>query len=570
MSAPTPPNDQQTTHRKPVVSFVGIEKGFFGVQVLKGVSFSVESGRIVGLVGENGAGKSTLMNLLGGNLRPDAGELRVEGRPFAPRDPMDARAVGIAFVHQELNLFPNLSLAENLFLSDFPLLGTSRARSASSGVGGPPDHEVASQRSSKQGWRARLCLPWIDRRTLDARASELLRQVGLESPPQTLVERLSTGERQLVEIAKALGADARVIILDEPTTSLSSRECDRLFALMNQLRSRGLALIYISHALGDVLRLCDDLVVLRDGEMVGGGPAADFNHERLVALMVGRQLSQLYPERLRVTGPRPDGEGGDPAGRDLIRLPAASRKPALEVRSVSRPGVVHDVSFTLAEGEVLGLAGLMGAGRSELARILFGLDPHSSGEIRLQGERLEGHPRRRIRRGVAFLTEDRRQEGLCLEASVADNLALVTLTQHGRTPLRWLDMAGLRAAIRRMREAVRLSPTVRDTQPVRTLSGGNQQKVVLGKWLLAEPRVLILDEPTRGIDVGAKFEIYQLIHQRADRGAGVLVISSEIEELIGICDRILVMCQGGVSGEFQRHEFDRERILRAALHASKR
>lgn len=466
------------------------------------------------------------MNLLGGNLQPDAGELRVNGQPYSPRNPNDARAAGIAFVHQELNLFPNLSIAENLFLTDFPLVG-----------GGTP---------------------WIDRRALRSRAAELLRQVGLDHSPDTLVERLPTGERQLVEIAKAIGANARIIILDEPTTSLSARECERLFTLLNQLREQGIAMIYISHALGDVLRLCDDLVVLRDGEVVGGGAATEFTHDRLVSLMVGRQLNQLYPER------RP------PARRELRDMRnAPSRRPALQVCSLSQPGVVRDISFSLAAGEVLGISGLMGAGRSELARILFGLDPYSSGEILLDDKPLDGPPRDRIRRGLAFLTEDRRQEGLCMEAAIADNLALVTLAQHARTPARWLDFAGIRSAVTQMRDAVRLSPAARDAQPVRTLSGGNQQKVVLGKWLLAEPKVLILDEPTRGIDVGAKFEIYQLIHQLADRGAGVLVISSEIEELIGICDRILVMRQGEITGEFPREEFDREKILAAALHGSK-
>jgi ABC-type sugar transport system ATPase subunit/ribose/xylose/arabinose/galactoside ABC-type transport system permease subunit len=525
----------------PAVCFTGIEKSFFGVKVLKGVSFTVRAGSIAGLVGENGAGKSTLMNLLGGNLRPDAGELRIDGRTFAPEDPNDARAAGIAFVHQELNLFPNLSIAENLFLTDLP--------------------RVAGVRGNG--------LPWIDRRALRARAAGLLDQVGLTHPPDTLVERLSAGERQLVEIAKALGANARVLILDEPTTSLSTRECERLFTLMRQLRARGLALIYISHALGDVLRLCDEIVVLRDGEVVGGGTEKEFTHDRLVSLMVGRQLNQLYPERWPGG---PSGDSGKLPGTEFhggVSESAGSSPCLLQVRSLSQPGVVRDIAFSLARGEVLGISGLLGAGRSELARILFGLDPHSSGEILLEGKPLAGTPRQRIRRGLAFLTEDRRQEGLCMEAAIADNLALVTLARHARTPARWLDFAGLRSAVGRMREAVRLSPTARDAQPVRTLSGGNQQKVVLGKWLLAGPRVLILDEPTRGIDVGAKFEIYQLIHQLADRGAGVLVISSEIEELIGICDRILVMRQGEVTGEFARKQFDRERILAAALHSSK-
>ncbi|MFN0068093.1 MAG: ATP-binding cassette domain-containing protein [Limisphaerales bacterium] len=526
-------------HTEPVVRFAGLEKAFFGVKVIKGVSFAVREGSITGLVGENGAGKSTLMNLLGGNLRPDAGELRIRGQPYAPDDPNDARAAGIAFVHQELNLFPNLSIAENLFLTDLPRVAVA----------------------------GRIGLSWIDRRALRTGAAALLGQVGLEHPPDTLVGQLSAGERQLVEIARALGANARVIILDEPTTSLSTRECDRLFTLMRQLRDRGLALIYISHALGDVLRLCDEIVVLRDGEVVGGGAAQEFSHDRLVSLMVGRQLNQLYPERIR-------GSGGEPThsvamAKDPHGLRSAATEPALEVHSLSRPGVVRDIAFSLSRGEVLGLSGLMGAGRSELARMLFGLDPHSTGEILLEGNPLEGTPRRRIRRGLAFLTEDRRQEGLCMEASIADNLALVTLARHARTPARWLDSAGIHSAVGRMREAVRLSPAARDSQPVRTLSGGNQQKVVLGKWLLAEPRVLILDEPTRGIDVGAKFEIYQLIHQLADRGAGVLVISSEIEELMGICDRILVMRQGEIAGEFARGHFDREKLLAAALHSSR-
>ncbi len=529
MTTPSASNEQRAINDEPIVSFAAIERSFFGVKVLKGVSFEVGAGRVVGLVGENGAGKSTLMNLLGGVLQPDAGQLRANGRPYAPKNPNDARAVGIAFVHQELNLFPNLSIAENLFLTDFPLIG-----------GGAP---------------------WIDRSALLARATALLHQVGLVHGPETLVERLPPGERQLVEIAKALGADARVIILDEPTTSLSSRECERLFALMRQLRERGIAMIYISHALGDVLRICDDLVVLRDGERVGGGEAKEFTHDRLVSLMVGRQLNQLYPERRASRQ-----VGSDQAAK---QAPEKSAAPRLAVRSLSQPGIVRDISFDLAAGEVLGISGLLGAGRSELARILFGLDPCVSGEVRLEGRRLDGGPRRRIERGLAFLTEDRRQEGLCMEASIADNIALVTLSAHGRTPARWLDFTGIKSAVSRMREAVRLSPKATDAQAVRTLSGGNQQKVVLGKWLLAEPKVLILDEPTRGIDVGAKFEIYQLIHQLADRGAGVLVISSEIEELIGICDRILVMRQGEITGEFRCDEFDREKILGAALHSSR-
>ena len=552
-------NQQRTTSNEAAVTFDHIEKSFFGVKVVKGVSFTVGTGRMVGLVGENGAGKSTLMNLLGGNLKPDAGELRVNGQSYAPRNPKEARAAGIAFVHQELNLFPNLSIAENLFLTAFPLVGHGTPNSG-------PATSIHTKEARRIGVR-RFGFPWIDRPALHARASELLEQVGLDHAPDMLIERLSSGERQLVEIAKALGVDARVIILDEPTTSLSARESERLFALMSQLRERGIAILYISHALKDVLRLCDDLVVLRDGEMVGSGPAKDFTHDRLVSLMVGRQLSQLYPIRLG-SSRREEAHFSSTLGSQSL-LTSAAPKALLEVQGLTQPGIVHDISFTLAPGEVLGISGLMGAGRSELARIIFGLDPHLSGEVRLNGQRLTGAPHERIQRGLAFLTEDRRHEGLCMEAAIADNMALVTLGRHSRTPARWLDFGGIKSAVGRMREAVRLSPKALDTQAARTLSGGNQQKVVLGKWLLAEPKVLILDEPTRGIDVGAKFEIYQLIHQLADRGTGVLVTSSEIEELIGICDRILVMRHGEITGEFRRENFDREKILTAALHALK-
>jgi ribose transport system ATP-binding protein len=508
----------------PLLQFTGIEKGFFGVKVLKDVTFSVGVGRVVGLVGENGAGKSTLMNLLGGNLQPDAGAMVFKGSAHTPRNPRDAKAAGIGFVHQELNLFPNLSIAENLFLSGFPTGG-----------------------------------PFIRRGELRERATVLLKRVGLDLPPETLVERLSAGERQLVEVVHALSFDARLLILDEPTTSLSTRECERLFALIRQLRDEGRSLIYISHTLGDVLRLCDDVVILRDGEVVGQGPVSEFDQGRLVSLMVGRELKQLFPTRSsrREEAPTETGMRNPECGID--------QSPLLEVRNLSQPGVVRDISFTIHRGEVLGLSGLMGAGRTELARILFGLDPCERGSITVAGRPLDGSPRRRIRRGMAMLTESRREDGLCLDASVADNLALVTLARHTRTPLRLLSFDGLRSALTKIREAVRLQPKLTNEQPVKTLSGGNQQKVVLAKWLLAEPQVLILDEPTRGIDVGAKFEIYQLIHELADRGAGVLVISSEIEELIGLCDRILVMSQGRITDDLPRAEFNRERILNAAL-----
>ncbi len=497
----------------PILEFEHVAKSFFGVPVLKDVSLRVGQGRTLGLVGENGAGKSTLMNILGGNLAPDAGQLRLHGEPFAPRHAQDASRHGVAFIHQELNLFPNLSIAENLFLTGFP----------------------------RHGWG-----PLIRQRSMRELAVELLVQVGLGLlSPDTLVEKLSAGERQLVEIAKALSHDARLIIFDEPTTSLTSRETERLFALIGRLQARGCSLIYISHQLSDVLRLCDDIAVLRDGAVAGQGTRAGFTEDNLVSLMVGRSLTQMFPTRTVPVC-------------DVV---------ALEVRGLTQPGMVKDVSFRLRGGEVLGLAGLMGAGRSELARILFGLDPCAEGEIRVNGERLRPSPRRCIRRGMAFLTENRRAEGLCLEASIADNIALVTLPDHARGPLGLLDAAGLRGAVDRIRTAVRLTPAASNDQPVRMLSGGNQQKAVLARWLLSRPAVFILDEPTRGIDVGARHEIYGLINDLVAGGAGVLVISSELEELCGLCDRILVLARGEIVDELSRAEFNHERILRAALQS---
>lgn len=370
----------------------------------------------------------------------------------------------------------------------------------------------------------------------------MLHAVNLDVPPGALVERLSPGERQLVEIARALGQNAKLIIFDEPTTSLTSRETDRLFALIERLRAQGIAMIYISHVLADVFRLCNEMIVLRDGEIVAAGPNDDFTTERLITLMVGRSLDQLYPER-----------EAEP-----------SRETVMRVAKLSQPGVIESVGFDLRRGEILGVAGLMGAGRTELARILFGLDPCAGGSIILNGEEISAlSTRERIARGLAFLTEDRREEGLLMDASIGDNLALTALPQFTSGAL--IDQPRLTAAVNQMAASVQIRGGKHSSQPVKTLSGGNQQKVVLGKWLMRDPSVLILDEPTRGVDVGARSEIYRIARHLAANGAGILFISSEIEELTGVCDRILVMQRGIVTAGFDRSEFDRERILAAAL-----
>lgn len=390
-----------------------VEKSFFGVRVLRGVSFGLDAGRVLGLVGENGAGKSTLMNILGGLLEPDAGEVRLAGRPFKPRNAAEAQKQGVAFIHQELNLFPNLSVAENIFVTAFPRRGRA---------------------------------PVLDRRTMSAKTRALLDALDLHVAPETLVEELSPGERQLVEIAKALSFSAKLIIFDEPTTSLTTRETARLFATIERLRAQDkIAMIYISHRLEDVRRLADELVVLRDGEVVAAGPAGDFTDEWMISLMVGRSLGSLFPAR--------------------TTQPAS--EPLLEVKNLTEPGLVSDIILTLHRGEVLGLAGLMGAGRSELARLIYGLDAYQQGEIKIRGRRApRPTPRRSLRRGLAFLTEDRRAEGLMMEASVVENVALVALRSFARAGV--VRRGGLRRAVGGIIEALKIKSSAPATQPVKS------------------------------------------------------------------------------------------------------
>lgn len=490
-----------------------VTKSFFGVPVLRNVSLTLKAGRVLGIVGENGAGKSTLMNILGGVLRADSGSIRLGGRNHAPQNPAEAFRDGIAFIHQELNLFTNLSVAENMFIAAFP--------------------------------KTRIVgLPLIRRRAIREKTQALLASVDLHVSAKALVEDLSPGERQMVEIAKALGADARIIIFDEPTTSLSSRETQRLFNILQRLRGQGISMIYISHNLGDVLRLCDDILILRDGRVVGEGPKEEFTLERMISLMVGRSMDQLYPSR----SARPSGE------------------IVLEVKGLSQPGIVENIAFQLHKGEILGISGLMGSGRTELARILFGLDGFERGEILLNGEPLKRcSPRERIHRGMAFLTEDRRAEGILMNASVEDNIALVSLPSFARSLPGLVNRPEMLGAVGRAAKAVRLQCSSLSRQTAKTLSGGNQQKVVLAKWLLEKPSVFVLDEPTRGIDVGAKFEVYRIMDELAAEGAGILFISSEIEELMGMCDRILVMAYGEIRRCMARTQFDKKKIFRDAL-----
>ena len=498
----------------PLIEIDGLTKSFFGVRVLHGVGLTLHPGEVLGLVGENGSGKSTTMNILGGVHQPDAGTMRLDGESYAPANPKAAIRAGIAFIHQELNLFPNLTIEENLFVDAFPR-------------------------------RGRL-LPFIDRAAIRTRTTELLREVDLELKPSTPVSRLSQGERQLVEIAKALSRKARIIIFDEPTTSLTRPEVTRLFAIIARLKARGIGIIYISHALEDVMAVCDSITILRDGVLAGAGPRAEMTVPRVVSMMVGRSIDTIYPARTVRPG----------------------REPVLRIDRLSQPGVAHEISLAIHAGEILGLAGLMGSGRSELARMIFGLDRFATGTIRIGETTLDRPtPGAAMDAGIAFLTEDRRGEGLLMDFSIAENVVLASL-QGFAGALGVLDNGRIEREAAATGRAVHLSTTrVSDTK-VKHLSGGNQQKVVIGKWLRREPRLFILDEPTRGIDVGAKQEVYRIINGLTERGSAVLLISSEIEELIGLSDRILTIHRGELTGEFARESFDREAIMTAATGAA--
>ena len=482
------------TGSTPILEMKDISKTFPGVKALTNVSLTVHPGEIHALMGENGAGKSTLMKILSGAYQADpGGEIRINGRHVTIDGPLTARQHGISIIYQELSLAPNLTVAENMLLG----------------------------REHKSG-------PMVDRRSMEKACQDVLQRLGVHFKATTKVSELSMAERQLVEIARALIANSRILVMDEPTTSLSSRETEALFALVRQLRADGLAIIYISHRMAEIYELADRVSVLRDGSYVGTLVGDEISAERLVQMMVGRDLSSFYKKE-----------------HDAHQ----SRGPVLfEVRHVGDDARVRDCSFQLHEGEVLGIAGLVGAGRTELARLIYGADLRTSGEIFLQGKPLSiNAPGDAINSGVVYLTEDRKHLGLFLDLSVRENVNVNVLARDARMG----GVLNLKAAKDRAAAAIR-SLAIRvagDVVPVGSLSGGNQQKVLLSRLLETKPKVLILDEPTRGVDIGAKSEIYRLIDTLARNGVGVIVISSELPEVVGICDRVLVMREGRIEGE---------------------
>lgn len=491
--------------RPPLLEVEHLDLTFPGVKALDDVGWEIRSGEVHALVGENGAGKSSLVKTICGIHRPDGGAMLLDGAPYAPAAPRDAIDAGIRVVHQELQYMPSVSVAENLTVEK------------------PP---------------SRFGL--VDRRAMHARARDLLRQVGLAIPTTVRAEQLGIAQLQLLEIAKALAARSRMIILDEPTATLTPKEVESLFTIVRRLCAEGVAVLYISHHLEEIAEIGDRVTVMRNGTVAATTAVRDTTVPQLVRLMVGRDLHD----------------------DDLAPAPRRAGPPLLQVEGLRYRGNPHAVDLTLAEGEILGIAGLMGSGRTETVRALFGADPRDGGEVRLRGEKVTiTTPADAVRAGICLLTEDRKGQGLMLSMSGAANVSVTDLPAVSRHHL--LDRSAERAAAERYRHDLGIRTPSVDTA-VGSLSGGNQQKYVLAKWLFRGADVLVLDEPTRGVDVGAKFEIYALLRSLAAQGRGLIVVSSDLPELLLLCHRIAVFSRGRISGELEREQFDQESILTLA------
>lgn len=491
---------------QPLLQLTGIDKAFPGVKALSGAALSVYPGRVMALVGENGAGKSTMMKVLTGIYSKDAGSIRFLGKEVAFHGPKASQDAGIGIIHQELNLIPQLTIAENIFLG----------------------REFVNRFGR------------IDWKRMYAEADKLLQRLNLRYSSHRLVGELSIGDQQMVEIAKVLSFESQVIIMDEPTDALTDTETASLFKVINELKAAGCGIVYISHRMKEIFEVCDDVTIFRDGQFIAERPVNELQEERLIEMMVGRKLEDQYPR---------------------LNLPRGNKR--LEVSQLSGPGV-HDVSFTLYRGEILGVAGLMGAGRTELMKILYGAATRKSGSVRLDGREVQCRsPQDGLANGIVYISEDRKRDGLVLGMSVKENMSLTALRYFSRT-VGSLKQAEERQAVG---DFIRLfnikTPSME--QPIGLLSGGNQQKVAIVRGLMTRPKVLILDEPTRGVDVGAKKEIYQLINQFKQEGLSIILVSSEMPEVLGMSDRVLVMHEGHISGEFSIEQATQEALMAAAV-----
>ncbi|MCA9013954.1 MAG: sugar ABC transporter ATP-binding protein [Planctomycetaceae bacterium] len=495
-----------SAHSAPLLEVQKITKQFPGVKALSQVSLTLHHGEVLAVIGENGAGKSTLMKILAGVQRPDSGNLLIDGVAISNSSVEKSLEYGIALIHQELNLCENLDIAANIFLGREPNSG---------GV--------------------------IRQRQTYLESEKLLKRVGLNISPDTLVGNLTVGQQQMVEIAKALSINARILIMDEPTSSLSLHESEALFSVIRELKAQGVSIIYISHRLGEVNDLADRVVVLRDGENAGDLDRDSISHDRMVQMMVGRNISQFF-----------------------THTPHKPGEVVLQVKNLRTPAnPTHPINFALRKNEIVGISGLVGAGRTELMQVLFGIDAPQGGAIFINGRETRIHsPRDAINAGLALVPEDRKLQGLILEMAVRENMSLASLSRDQKL-LGMINFSKERDISEEMIAAMKIK-TPSDRQIVQFLSGGNQQKVVLGKWLAMKPGVLLLDEPTRGVDVGAKEEIYTLMNELAATGMAVLFVSSDLEEIRGISDRVLVMHEGRLTGELSRDELSEEAIMQLA------
>ncbi len=490
---------------EPIVKLVGISKQFGTIHALRDVDLSLYPGEVHALLGENGAGKSTVVKILGGIHRPDAGSISIGDEAVDLHSPAQAQHLGIAVIHQEPTLFPDLNVAENVFMGRHP-----------------------RDRFGRVDWKR-----------MYEEVEHLLDSLDVPLSVYTPVQGLSVADQQLVEIAKALSLNARVLIMDEPTAALSAHEVEKLFVITKQLRQRGVAILFVSHRLEEVFELADRITVLRDGGHVITAPTSELTSESLIRYMVGRELTALFPKG--------EAEVGD------VRL---------DVGHLTRKGVFEDVSFQLRRGEILGFAGLVGAGRTEVARVIFGLDRADAGEIRIDNQPVNiSSPRVAMRHGLAYVPEDRRQQGLVMDFSIAANMTLPILQQVSRLGV--VNRQREREIATSYSQQLRVRSAGID-QLVKALSGGNQQKVVLAKWLITNPSILILDEPTRGIDIGAKAEVHRIISDLAAKGLAIILISSELPEVLAMSDRVLVMHEGRLTGAFDRAEADQEKVMFAA------
>ena len=501
-------SDRTTNSGNYLLRMERISKSFSDIPVLKNVNFKVQRGEVHAVMGENGAGKSTLMKILSGLVAKDRGEIYFDDRPVDIKSPKAALDLGISMIHQELNPVRAMRVSENIFLGKEPCYRYTNV---------------------------------VNRRKQRELTVALLREMDIRIEPDRRMADLSVAEMQLVEIVKAVSYDARIIIMDEPTSAITEREVAKLFAIIRSLTAKGIAIIYISHKMGEIFRISDTITVLRDGQHIETRPAKALDHDALVKMMVGRKISELFPKVTSVKG-------------DV----------AFEAEGLTKRGRFENVSFKVRRGEVFGIAGLMGAGRTDVMETIFGLQEKDAGSVKIHGREVRlRSPADAIRYRMALITEDRQMKGLNLQASVRDNITLAGIKKFSGFGQLLQFQKENRAADLEI-EKLRIKTRGRG-QIVKTLSGGNQQKVVLAKWLLNDPEIIILDEPTRGIDIGAKAEIYKIIAQLAEQGRSIIMISSELEEILGLCDRVMVLCHGKVTAEFERHAFNQEDILKAAM-----